>query len=81
MNGSVCCLFRYGEQTPGLTRRANGAGPFYNDDFDPEELFNMFFNGGFGGAFGPPRYADDTLFCEFHSSFPLGSLLLATICT
>lgn len=42
---------RYGEETPGLSRRANGAGPgpFANDEFDPEELFNMFFNGGFGG--------------------------------
>jgi hypothetical protein len=39
-------------------RRANGAGPGrpFQDEFDPEELFNMFFNGGFGaGGFGPAR--------------------------
>lgn len=44
---------RYGEETPGLSGRANGAGPghpFANQEFDAEELFNMFFNGGFGGT-------------------------------
>lgn len=44
---------RYGEETPGMSGRANGAGPghpFANQEFDPEELFNMFFNGGFGGT-------------------------------
>ena len=47
---------RYGEETPGLSRPANGAAggaPFgFNDDFDPEQLFNMFFNGGFPGGAG-----------------------------
>ena len=44
---------RYGEETPGMSGRANGAGPghpFAQQEFDPEELFNMFFNGGFGGT-------------------------------
>lgn len=44
---------RYGEETPRLSGRANGAGPghpFANQEFDAEELFNMFFNGGFGRA-------------------------------
>ncbi|EIE27752.1 DnaJ-domain-containing protein [Coccomyxa subellipsoidea C-169] len=47
---------RYGEETPGMSGRANGAGPghpFAQQEFDPEELFNMFFNGGFGGTRGP----------------------------
>ena len=45
---------RYGSETPGLTRRHQGGrGPFTaQGEVDPEELFNMFFNGGFGGAFG-----------------------------
>lgn len=34
--------------------RQHGPGPnFGGEGFDPEEIFNMFFNGGFGGA----RYA------------------------
>ena len=45
---------RYGSETPGLTRRHQGGrGPFTaQGEVDPEELFNMFFNGGFGGPFG-----------------------------
>ena len=45
---------RYGSETPGLMRRTQGGrGPFgAQGEVDPEELFNMFFNGGFGGPFG-----------------------------
>ncbi len=45
---------RYGDQEgTGLSghRRAGPAGPgFGGDGFDAEEIFNMFFNGGFGGG-------------------------------
>ena len=47
---------RYGdtEGTAMNGHRQNPAGPgFGQDGFDPEEIFNMFFNGGFGGN----RYA------------------------
>ena len=43
---------RYGEEEPGMSRTASRgpfAGPGY-DEFDPNEIFNMFFGGGFGGA-------------------------------
>ena len=63
----LACSGRYGEETPGLSRAQNGGAPAggnpfgFNDDFDPEQLFNMFFNGGFGGAgFGGPRWGDRT---------------------
>lgn len=42
---------RYGEEEPGMSRttsRGPFAGPGY-DEFDPNEIFNMFFGGGFGG--------------------------------
>ena len=42
---------RYGEEEPGMSRSA-GRGPFAGqgyDDFDPNEIFNMFFGGGFAG--------------------------------
>ena len=61
----ACSGNRYGEETAGLSRAQNGGGaaggvPFgLNDDFDPEQLFNMFFNGGFGGGgFGGARWGD-----------------------
>lgn len=46
---------RYGDQEgTGLSGRRQGAGPagpgFGGDGFDAEEIFNMFFNGGFGGG-------------------------------
>ena len=37
----------------GFGRRASSGPGFGNEAFDPEEIFNMFFNGGFGGT----RYA------------------------
>ena len=42
---------RYGEDTPGMTRTRSQT-PFGQDfdDFDPNEIFNMFFGGGFGGG-------------------------------
>ena len=59
---------RYGSEEPmgggfgpGMRRRhpggaANGGFDGFGDDFDPAEIFNMFFNGGMGGmggGFGP----------------------------
>ncbi len=45
---------RYGDQEgTGMSghRRAGPTGPgFGGDGFDAEEIFNMFFNGGFGGG-------------------------------
>lgn len=45
---------RYGD-TEGTVngQRQHAAGPNFNGEgFDPEEIFNMFFNGGFGGGGG-----------------------------
>ena len=45
---------RYGD-TEGTVngQRQHAAGPnFGGEGFDPEEIFNMFFNGGFGGGGG-----------------------------
>ena len=37
----------------GFTRTpSNGRGPMFEDEISPEELFNRFFGGGMGGAFG-----------------------------
>ena len=35
---------RYGEEAPGLTRTRSA------QEFDPNEIFNAFFGGGFGGG-------------------------------
>ena len=43
---------RYGEDQPGISRAGRGSpfgGPQGFDDFDPNEIFNMFF-GGFPGG-------------------------------
>ena len=34
---------RYGDEAPGLTRTRSG------QEFDPNDIFNAFFGGGFGG--------------------------------
>ena len=34
----------------GFGRRASSGPGFGNEAFDPEEIFNMFFHGGFGGT-------------------------------
>lgn len=31
----------------------SGGGPAFDEEISPEELFNRFFNGGFGGGFSP----------------------------
>lgn len=37
----------------GFSQSAGGGrGPMYEDEISPEELFNRFFGGGFGGPFG-----------------------------
>ena len=61
---------RYGD-TEGTVngQRQHAAGPnFGGEGFDPEEIFNMFFNGGFGGGGGfGARY---TLACAVYSIHP-----------
>ncbi|EAW25396.1 J domain-containing protein [Aspergillus fischeri NRRL 181] len=38
----------------GFPRSAGAGGPMFEEEISPEELFNRFFNGGFGGGgFGP----------------------------
>ena len=47
---------RYGqEDTAQLSRRGQAGPGMYNEGFDPNELFNMFFGGGFpaGARYGP----------------------------
>ena len=48
---------RYGEEQPGLsrTRSTPFAGQDF-DDFDPNEIFNMFFGRGFGTPFPGGRW-------------------------
>lgn len=77
---------RYGdtEGTAMNGHRQHGAGPnFGGEGFDPEEIFNMFFNGGFGGARGPmfrtqfggPRPRQPQAGGQPQQSNPLQSLL------
>jgi DnaJ family protein B protein 12 len=34
----------------GFPRSAGAGGPMFEEEISPEELFNRFFNGGFGGG-------------------------------
>ncbi|KAK9830407.1 hypothetical protein WJX72_011593 [[Myrmecia] bisecta] len=44
---------RHGDEDPVLARQQNsGSAQYYSDQFDPEEIFNMFFNGGFPNTRG-----------------------------
>lgn len=36
----------------GFPRPGGGGGPAFDEEISPEELFNRFFNGGFGGMGG-----------------------------
>lgn len=36
----------------GFPRSAGAGGPAFEEEISPEELFNRFFNGGFGGMGG-----------------------------
>lgn len=39
----------------GFPRPGGGGGPAFDEEISPEELFNRFFNGGFGGMGGGYR--------------------------
>jgi len=57
---------RFGVEDPHqqLGRRGGGGGRgvYQQEAFDPDEIFNMFFGGGFGGG----RWAAAGQFCVVH---------------
>lgn len=40
----------------GFPRSAGAGGPMFDEEISPEELFNRFFSGGFGGMGGGPQF-------------------------